>query len=145
MRMASLTQDLRYGLRILKRSPGFTAVAVLTLALGIGANATVFSWIQTFVLRPLPGVAESNRIVALVPAYRGSAGSASVSYPDFRSLSELTGVFRGVLGSSYSPALLSFRGTSEWVYGRVATANTFDLLGIRPQLGRLFLPAEDRG
>jgi predicted permease len=145
-------QDLRYALRLLVKRPGFSAAVILMLALGIGINTTVFSWVETLVLDPLPGVADPERLVVIVPAYRGNIRQGSVPYPDFQELAGLSGVWSGIMGASSGPALLDVGGSgggatgaSDWVFGRVATVNTFDLLGVRPFLGRFFLPSEDSG
>jgi len=137
--------DLRYSLRMLRKNFGLTLVVVLTLGLGIGVNATVFGWVQRIVLRPLPGVAEPSRIVAIVPYYRGEVNSSMLSYPEFRDLAGLREIFNGVMGSHYTAAILTVNGQSEWVYGHAATANTFDVLGVQLEKGRGFLPEEERG
>jgi predicted permease len=145
-------QDLRYALRLLAKRPGFSAAVILMLALGIGINTTVFSWIETLVLDPLPGVADPERLAVIVPAYRGNIRQGRVPYPDFQELAGLSGVWSGIMGSSYGPALLDAGGSgssggstgaSDWVFGRAATVNTFDLLGVHPFRGRFFLPSED--
>src|SRR5262249_9228089 len=142
----AMLQDLRYALRLLAKRPGFASAVVFMLALGIGINTTVFSWIETLVLDPLPGVADPERLAVLVPAYRGNIRQGTVPYPDFQELAGLSGVWSGVLGSSFGSTLLNTntggsQGASDWVFGRVATVNTFDLLGVRPFRGRFFLPA----
>lgn len=137
--------DLRFSLRMLRKNFGLTSVVVLTLGLGIGVNATVFGWTQRIVLNPLPGVAESSRLVSVVPYYRGRANSSTLSYPEFRDLTDLSEVFSGVMGSHYTASILTVNGQSAWVYGQVATANTFDVLGVRLEKGRGFLPEEDQG
>lgn len=143
--LSSIWQDVRFGARMLRKSPGFTAMAVLTLALGIGANATVFSWIHTIVLDPIPGASEPFQLVVVAPDYRGTIGSSALSYPDFEDLVHLKDVFAGVLGSHQTSVLLTVGGTTHWVHGQLATANIFDVLGIQPQLGRGFVQEEDQG
>src|SRR5213076_2527258 len=81
--LADLIQDLRFGCRMLRRSPGFSSLAILCLTLGIGANAAVFSWIEGVLLRPYPLVAEQDRIVAIQGTERGSPGGTDVSWPDW--------------------------------------------------------------
>jgi predicted permease len=142
--MNSWMQDVRYGARLLLKNPGFTLVAALSLALGIGANAVVFCWIQNVLLRPLPGVRDQERLVVLA-GRRGDAVWDTVSYPDLKDYAKLEGVFSGVIGSQITPAFLRADGTKRWMYGQIVTANFFDLLGVRPALGRTFLPEEDEG
>ncbi len=138
--MTTLWNDLRYGLRMLAKSPGFTAVAVLSLALGIGANTTVLCWMRTLLWRPLPGVADQGRIVVIV----SNQGGGNVSLFDLRDFAAMDKVFAGATASQTSPASLSIDHQLEWVHGQITTANYFDLLGVKPTLGRTFLPDEDR-
>jgi putative ABC transport system permease protein len=145
--VSMLSQDLRYALRTLIRWPGFTAVVVLTLALGIGANAAIFSVVNAVLLRPLP-YADPDRLVYLFgsPTDGDSAkvGTAS-SYPDYvdfrsraRSFSQLAAVSvrqTTVTGKSFEPAIVS---------GALVTANLFPMLGVAPAMGRGFAPDEDK-
>ncbi len=135
--------DLRFALRQLRKSPGFTAVAVLSLALGIGATATVFCWIQSILLHPLPGTAHEEQMVVLTTIHDKEMWD-TVSLPDLKDYGELKNVFAGVIGSQVTPACLTVGDRSEWIYGQIATANFFSVLGVRPLLGRTFLPDEDR-
>ena len=132
--------DLRFALRQLAKTPGFTAVVILSLALGIGANTTVLCWIRHVLQRPLPGVVRQEQIVALV----SNQGGGNVSLPDLRDFAVLDQVFAGGVASQITPASLLIDQTPQWIYGQIATANFFDLLGIRPILGRTFLPDEDK-
>ena len=135
--------DLRYAPRMLWKSPGFTAVAVLSLALGIGANTTVFCWVQNVLLRPLAGVSRGEELVVLT-ATHGRAVFDTVSLPDLRDYAGLRNVFAGVIGSQITPASLNIDGKAEWVYGQIVTANYFDVLGVRPVRGRTFTADEDQ-
>jgi putative ABC transport system permease protein len=135
--------DLRYALRMLLKSPAFTAVAVLSLGLGIGANTTVFCWIQNMLWRPLSGVAQCERLVVLTSTH-GAATYDTVSLPDLKDYTQLKEVFAGIIGSQVTPACISVDGHSEWAYGQIATANFFDVLGVKPLLGRTFLADEDQ-
>jgi predicted permease len=135
--------DLRYAFRMLAKSPGFTAIAVLSLALGIGANTTVFCWMQSVVLRPLSGVPDCQQIVALTTTH-GTMTYDTVSLPNLKDYSQLADVFAGVIGSQLSPACVTMQGKQEWAYGQIATANFFDVLRVKPLLGRTFLPNEDQ-
>jgi predicted permease len=143
--METFRRDILYGLRILRRNPSFAVIAILMLALGIGVNTTIFCWIRTIVLNPLPGVLHPAELVALLPSFRGTIRFSEMPYPDFRDLSGLKNVFTGVIATNYTSALLRINDTNQWVYGELATANTFDLLGVKPERGRSFLPEDDEG
>jgi predicted permease len=131
--------DLGYAWRSLRKTPGTSAVAVVSLALGIGAATTVLCWLKNVVWQPLPGVADQGRVVVIV----GSQGGGGVSLPDLRDIGALQQVFVGAAASQLTPASVSADGRTEWAYAQVATANYFALLGVRPILGRTFLPDED--
>ena len=142
--MGTLLQDLRYGLRMLAKSPGFTAIVVLTLALGIGANSTIFSWINSTLLNPIPGVSHTSDLVTVMRGERSEHPTPPFSYLDFVDLREHTQSFSGLL--AYHDDFMSLTGTDkpERIYGALTTANYFDVLGVRPILGRGFLPAEEQ-
>ncbi|HVW19692.1 MAG TPA: ABC transporter permease [Opitutaceae bacterium] len=131
--------DLRFTIRQLRRSPGFTAVVVLSLALGIGANATVMCWLRGFVLHPLPGVEDQGRIAVLV----SNAGAGCASLPDLRDFGRFSQVFAGTEASMSTPACLTVDRQPQWIQAEIVSANFFGLLGVRPILGRTFLPDED--
>jgi predicted permease len=135
--------DLRFALRQLIKSPGFTAVAALSLALGIGATTTVFCWIQGIILHPLPGAAHAEQIVVLATVHDRQMWD-TVSLPDLKDYRELHEVFAGIIASQITPACLTVDENSEWIYGQVTTANFFQVLGVQPILGRTFLPDEDQ-
>lgn len=137
-----LWQDLRYSLRGLRKNPGFTAIAVLTLALGIAANATVLSWVSATLLNPIPGVAHTSDLVTIGRGDRSDFPTPPFSYPDLRDLSERTQTFSGILG--YHEDYMSLTGVAkpERIYGALTTANYFEVLGVQPILGRTFLPEE---
>ena len=139
--MAGLIHDLRYALRMLAKSPGFTAVAVLTLALGIGGNTTIFSWIRSVLLDPLPGAAHPERIVAL-ETLAPSGEWLPTSYPDFRDLRDHAKLMESM--SVAEPMALAFGNdvSAERVWGELVSGNFFDLLQVRPKLGRFFVDAE---
>jgi len=139
-----LLGDLRHAARRLARSPGFTAVAVVSLALGIGANAALFTWVKAVFLEPLPGVPDAGRLVAVQSTTR-SEGSISLSCPDFLDLRERTkDVFAGVaVTRNQAVALGHARGTDR-VWGTLVSGDYFTVLGVRPDLGRLLGPDDDR-
>jgi predicted permease len=132
-------QDLKFALRQLSKSPGFVLAVVLSLALGIGANTTVLCWLETLVLRPLPGVDQPSRMVVLV----SNTGGGNVSLPDLRDFGALDGVFAGTLATMSTPACLTVNREASWIETQVVSANFFELLGVQPVLGRTFRPEED--
>ena len=137
--METLFQDLRYALRMLRKNPGFAIVSVITLALGIAANTTIFSWINATLLNPIPGVSRPNEIVAV------QSGRANpFSYPDFLDLRDRGKSFAGLTAFTFAPASLTGEGKPERVWATMVTANYFDVLGVKPALGRGFLPGEDK-
>ncbi|HLU38256.1 MAG TPA: ABC transporter permease [Planctomycetota bacterium] len=140
--MDTLLRDLRYGARVLLRSPGFTLAAVLTLALGIGANTTIFSLVNAVLLRPPPHVQEPERLVSVYTSDFSGPRLRASSYPDYLEIRALDDVFEGVI--AYTPRALSLNdGTgSEVVFGEMVTGNYFDVLGIQAAHGRTFLPEE---
>jgi predicted permease len=140
--MTSLWQDIHYGLRIIAKTPGFAAIAILTLALGIGANTTIFSWINSALLNPVPGITNADDVVSLTLNKPGEK-AFPFTYPDIEALRNEQQSFAGITACGF--AHMSLTGTSkpERVWGMVASANYFDVLGVRPILGRAFLAAED--
>jgi predicted permease len=132
--------DLKFALRQLCKSPGFAAVVVFSLALGIGANATVVSWLRGLVLHPLPGVADQDRIVVLV----SNVGGGCVSLPDLRDIGQNNDIFAGTEASMPTPACITVDRQSEWIQAEIVSSGFFELLGVRPILGRMFLPSEDQ-
>ena len=135
-------QDLRFAFRQLLKTPGFTAAAVLSLALGIGATTTVLTWIDNLVLRPLPGVAAQDELVVITTSQSGRMWD-TVSLPDLRDIAAQKDLFAGVAGSQQTPASLTVDDRNEWIYGQIVTAGFFDVLGVQPLLGRAFRPEED--
>ena len=138
-------QDVRYGLRMLQRSPGFTAVAVLTIALGIGANAAVFSWIEGLLIRPYPAVSHQERMYALVGSSRSDPGNPDISWPDFLDLQRNCKLVESFIADEITGALLGIGSRSESATGSIVSANYFDALGVHPILGRGFETGEDTG
>src|SRR5881397_1151764 len=139
-----MLQDLRYGLRLLVRSPGFSLLAIACLTLGIGANAAVFSWIEGILLRPYPLVADQDRLFAVAGTNRG-ADRDDVSWPDFRDLERGCTLVDSFIGEKITGTTLSIGDRAERAPGSMVSANYFDALGVRPILGRGFLAGEDVG
>jgi putative ABC transport system permease protein len=144
-----LLQDLRYALRQLRKSPGFTAVAVLTLALGIGANTAIFGLLDQALLRALP-VKEPDRLVVL--KYSGSntghlssrsEGKLYFSYPMYRDLRDQNTVFSGIIATDWTQAGLQWHNQPELVATELVSGNYFDVLGVQPALGRLLVASDD--
>ena len=134
--METLVKDIRYGLKSLLKQPGFTAVAVLSIALGIGVNTTIFSFINAALFRPLP-FPDSHHLVRL---WDGNASS----YPDYVAYRDERKVFSGLAAYSQRPMNLTVNGASERIYGEIVSGNYFDVLNVKPALGRGFLEEEDR-
>src|SRR5262245_27156578 len=130
--METLLHDIRYAFRVLCASPGFTAVAVLSLALGIGANTSIFSVVNAALLRPLP-VTDPNRVVFVFSGSRTSPWSVS-SYPDIVDFQNKNEVFTDLL--TYSSITVSARGDdqSDLINGSIVSGNFFDVLGLRAEI-----------
>ena len=143
--MATFWQDLRYGVRMLVRSPGFTAVAVLTLALGIGANTAIFSVVNSALLRPLayPQPQQLYLVREIVPQLAKFYPTDDANLPDFRIWQKQVHAFANVAIAETTSADLTGPGGAEFIRGMRVSANIFELLGVRPALGRTFLPEED--
>ncbi len=140
--MQSLWQDVRYGLRVLVRSPGFTAIAVVTLALGIGANTALFSVVSGVLLDPLP-FPDPDRLYA-VYTRTPTFGTSSVSYLNFLDWQKDNRVFSGLGAYRSDDFNLTGSGEAERLQACMVSAELFPLLGVKPVLGRTFLPEEDR-
>ncbi|HLL70271.1 MAG TPA: ABC transporter permease [Pyrinomonadaceae bacterium] len=141
--MGTLWQDLRYGARMLWKSPGFTGVAVVVLALGIGANTTIFSLINGLLLRPIAGVEAPERLAAVYTSDYSSGRFGSSSYPDYLSFREGAQSFEGL--AAYSGAVASLTGNDEpqRLRGESVTGNYFKVLGVRAAAGRTLLPEDE--
>src|ERR1700691_6241795 len=140
--MTSIWQDVRYSLRMIAKAPGFAAIAILTLALGIGANTTIFSWINSALLNPVPGLASPNEVVALTLSKPGENPFA-FTYPDIQAMRNGQQSFTGITACNIGSMSLTGKGKPERLWGMVASANYFDVFSVRPILGRGFLPEED--
>ncbi|MDE3137365.1 MAG: ABC transporter permease [Acidobacteriota bacterium] len=135
-------EDIRYGLRLLGRSPAFTAIAVLTLGLGIGANTAIFSVVNWLLLRPLPVSHPSEITVIAYQQKKGPIGT-QFSFPAFQDVQQqTTGVFSNVLGYAFGLDGLNVNGRADRVLTAYVTGNYFTSLGLAPAVGRLILPSE---
>jgi len=140
--LETVAQDLRFGLRMLRKSPGFTLTALVTLALGIGANAVVFSLLNALVLRPI----DAQHPEKLVVLERGTdSDGSSHSYPDYIDVRDRNRSFDGLIAYTMAPAGLNSRGTPEPIWLNEASGNYFDVLGAEPLLGRFFHASDERG
>jgi len=138
----TLLQDIRFGLRQLLKHPGFTALAIVSLALGIGANTAIFSLVNTVLLRPLP-VEKPAELVELFGTLHKGATITLQSYPNYKDYRDRNQVLAGVAAYRITMMSLSDRGNNERVWGYLVSGNYFDVLGIKPMLGRGFLAEED--
>ncbi|HEX8089541.1 MAG TPA: ABC transporter permease, partial [Blastocatellia bacterium] len=142
--MKTLSQDLRYGIRMLAQKPGFAIAAVLALALGIGANSAIFSVINAVLLRSLP-YEEPDRLVTVQSTRRQDPRrSGSASYPDFADLKSQNQVFDDMAAFRSRGYTLTGAGEPERIEGARVSASFFQLLGAEPYVGRAFLPEEDK-
>jgi macrolide transport system ATP-binding/permease protein len=138
-------QDVRFGARMLLRSPGFSLLAILCLTLGIGTNAAVFSWIEGILIRPYPLVSHQDRMFALIGTTRGVEGHNGLSYPEFLDFERNSTLFESFIVDKIMGTSLSVGDRAEWASGGIVSANYFDALGVRPILGRGFRPEEGTG
>jgi macrolide transport system ATP-binding/permease protein len=142
--MANLTQDFRYGFRVLAKRPGFTIAAVLTLALGIGLNTAIFSLYNGVLLRPLPA-RDPERLVNLYSTVQGEPGTGVFSYPAYSFYRDRNTEFSSVAAYAGGRMLLSTGGIApELLQAQMVSANFFGMLGATPVLGRAFSPEEDK-
>ena len=138
-------QDLRFGLRMLRRNPGFSILAILCLTLGIGANAAVFSWIEGILFRPYPAVTHQEQLLALTGTARGESGPTYVSWPDVLDLQRSCTLIDSFIVTKIMGTTLSIGNRAEVTTGSIVSANYFDAIGVHPVLGRGFEPGEDEG
>ncbi len=135
-------QDLRYGVRMLVKNKGFTVIAVLSLALGTGANTAIFSLINTVLLRPLP-IEEPQQLVSLNSTAEHRM-FPSFSYPNYKDFRDRNEVFSGLIGYRFTPLSMSHDGINERVWGYEVTGNYFEVLGVGAALGRAISSDDDR-
>jgi putative ABC transport system permease protein len=139
--MTTLTEDIRYGIRMLRQAPGFTLIVVLTLALGIGANTALFSVVNGVLLHPLP-YPEPEQLVRLHES-KPSFETGSISYPNFRDWQKENKTFSAMAISRGNSFALSGIGEAEQVNAELISSDFFSLLGVKPVVGRVFAPGED--
>ncbi len=141
--METLLHDVRYGSRQLVKHPVFTILAVVSLALGIGANTAIFSLVNTVLLRPLP-VKEPSQLIEVYGSLNNGADFSIQSYLNYKDYRDRNDVFSGLFVYRIVVASLSHSGSNERVWGYLASGNYFEVLGVKPILGRSFLPEEDQ-
>jgi predicted permease len=141
--METLWQDLRHSIRLLRSRPGFTLTVIVTLGLGIGANATIFTWIKAVLLASLPGIEQPEELVEIWGATRNNSALSS-SYLDYLEYRDQNSVLSGLVAHQVLPLNLGRGEKPERVWGAIVSGNYFDLLGVKPLIGRTFLPEEDR-
>ena len=134
--------DVRFSLRTLRHHPGFTLVAVLSLAVGIGVNAVLYSMLRATWLREVPGVVGADRVVELLVARRGEM-MAEWAYPDFTDLQSADAPFRALAGWKEREGVLTTDDNSTFVQVNYVSAEYFEVLGVAPALGRTFSPPEE--
>ena len=138
-------QDLRFGFRMLRRSPGFSALAILCLTLGIGANAAVFSWVEGILFRPYPAVTHQEQLFALTGTARGESEPTAISWPDLLDLQRSCKQIDSFIVNKIMGTTLSVGDRAEVTVGSIVSANYFTAIGVHPILGRGFEPGEDSG
>jgi predicted permease len=140
--MQTILQDFRYSIRSLRANPGFAAVAVIMLALGIGANSTIFSWVNAVLLDPMPGSTRTNELVQLTYLYKGDV-LQSFSYPDYQDISSAAKQVTGITGFDDMSVGVLIDKDAERAWAELVTSNFFDVLGAPVTLGRGFSAREE--
>ncbi len=141
--MSGLLQDLRVGLRLLRKSPAQMAAAVVTLALGIAAVTTVFGWVDAVLLRPLPGTSAPHELAA-IEELSPAGQPLACAHPDFRDFQRGADLLSGLAASHFSAFTVGSGDGAQRVFGQIVSANFFAVLGVKPVIGRVFSPEEDR-
>src|SRR3954447_13482600 len=141
--METLLQDIRFGFRQLMKQPGFATLAITSMALGIGANTSIFSLVDTALLRPL-AVKEPSQLVELYGTLHNGAEWSLQSYPNYKDYRDRNTVFSGLFLYRVVVSSLTINNSSQRVWGYLVSGNYFDVLGVKPMLGRAFLPEEDQ-
>jgi predicted permease len=141
-----LLQDIRFGLRLLRRNPGFSSIAILCLALGIGANTAVLSWIEGVMLRPYPVVQDEDSIFVIAGTAPEATKGTDISWPDFKDFERNATTIQAFIADRINSAVVGLVDQkAERAPGSLVSANYFDALGVKPVLGRGFEPGEDIG
>ena len=141
-----MLQDIRFGLRLLRRNPGFSAVAILCLTLGIGANTAVLSWIEGVMLRPYPAVQDEDSIFVIAGTEPEAVKGTDISWPDFKDFERNATTIQAFVADRINGAVVGLVDQkAERAPGSIVSANYFDALGVKPILGRGFEPGEDIG
>lgn len=141
--METLLQDIRFGFRQLMKQPGFAVLAIISMALGIGANTSIFSLVDTALLRPL-AVKEPSQLLELYGTLQNGAEWSLQSYPNYKEYRDRNTVFSGLCVYRVVVSSLTVNNSSQRVWGYLVSGNYFDVLGVKPILGRSFLPEEDQ-
>ncbi|MBX7220582.1 MAG: ABC transporter permease [Blastocatellia bacterium] len=142
--MKTLWQDIRFSFRMMRKTPGMTALAVLSIALGIGANTTIYTWIKALLLRPLPGVTAPHEMIDLCGTIRNTEG-LSISFPDYQDIRDGNQTLAGVMVYRMISSLAVGQGAqTDRITGNLVSGNYFEVLGVRPAVGRAFRPEEDQ-
>jgi predicted permease len=141
--METLLQDIRFGFRQLMKQRGFAALAIISMALGIGANTSIFSLVDTVLLRPL-AVKEPSQLVELYGTLHNGADWSLQSYPNYKDYRDRNTVLSGLFVYRVVVSSLTVNNSSQRVWGYLVSGNYFDVLGVKPMLGRAFLPEEDQ-
>src|SRR6266566_4191446 len=142
--MDTFLQDLKYTIRVLIKNPAYSLLAILTLGLGIGGNATIFSWVEGVMIEPLGGAAHQDRLIAVAGVRQPGDRCCTFTYPDYKDFNEQNTVFDGILAAELSQINLSSDGDPVRIAGQTVSGNYFQVLGIQPLLGRFFVPEEDQ-
>lgn len=140
--MSNFMRDVWFGLRILRRSPWFTAIAVLTLGLGIAVNTTVFSWIDSVLLHPFPGVGDAKELALIETVTPTGEYLAATSWLDYRDYRDNLKLVSGVALGRFTPLSVGLGGRTARAWAELVSPNYFDLLRVRPVLGRALSPEE---
>jgi predicted permease len=142
--MQSILHDIRYAARILKRSPGFTLVAALTVALGIGATTTIFSAVNSVLLKPPPGVRDSGKLVRLYRVAEDGSSFHEISYPNYLEYRAADTGLSDVAATAVQAVVISGEAEPEAMFGLLVSGNFLGMLGVRPALGRFFAVGDDQ-
>src|SRR5215217_5280906 len=140
----TILQDIRYGLRMIVKAPGFTVLAMLELALGVCANTTIFSFINGLILRPLTGVKDPDRLVAVYTSDYSSGLYGGSSYPDYVDFRDQSDVFENLAAADQTVLNATGESEAERLRGFSVTGNYFDVLGVRARLGRTLQPSDEQ-